>query len=49
VPGLIDSRCHPESSKADLRQFAAAVVHGATYVCPDVHEITNVLGLKGVE
>ncbi len=50
VPGLIDSHMHVESSMVDLRSLAAGVlVHGTTTICPDIHEMTNVFGLKAVE
>jgi len=50
VPGLIDSHMHVESSMVDLCSFAAGILpHGTTTICPDIHEITNVLGLKAVE
>lgn len=49
-PGLIDSHMHVESSMVALRSFAAGVLlHGTTTICPDIHEMTNVLGMKGVE
>jgi adenine deaminase len=48
-PGLIDSHMHVESSMVDLRSFSAGVVpHGTTTICPDIHEITNVLGMDAV-
>ncbi|MBU0970823.1 MAG: amidohydrolase family protein, partial [Proteobacteria bacterium] len=48
-PGLIDSHMHVESSMVDLRSFAAGVLpHGTTTICPDIHEITNVLGMDAV-
>ncbi len=50
IPGLIDSHMHVESSMVDLCSFAAGVlVHGTTTICPDNHEMTNVLGLRAVE
>ncbi|MCP4117992.1 MAG: adenine deaminase [Desulfobacteraceae bacterium] len=50
APGLIDSHMHVESSMVDLRSFAAGVLaHGTTTICPDNHEMTNVLGLRAVE
>ena len=50
VPGFIDSHMHVESSMVDLRSFAAGILpSGTTTICPDNHEITNVLGLRGVE
>lgn len=50
VPGFIDSHMHVESSMVDLRSFVAGIVpHGTTTICPDIHEMTNVLGLKAVE
>jgi adenine deaminase len=50
VPGLIDSHMHIESSMVDPRSFVAGILpHGVTTICPDNHEITNVLGLRAVE
>ncbi len=50
VPGLIDSHVHIESSMVDPRNFIAGILpHGTTTICPDNHEIVNVLGLKAVE
>ncbi len=50
IPGLIDSHMHVESSMIDLVSFAAGILpHGTTTICPDNHEMTNVLGLKAVE
>ncbi len=50
VPGFIDSHMHVESAMVDLPSFAAGVLpHGTTTICPDIHEITNVLGLRAVE
>jgi adenine deaminase len=49
-PGLIDSHMHVESSMVDLRSFAAGVLpHGTTTICPDIHELTNVLGMDAVK
>ena len=49
-PGLIDSHMHVESSMVDLPSFAAGVLpHGTTTICPDIHEITNVLGMRALE
>jgi len=49
-PGLIDSHMHVESSMVDLRSFAKGVLpHGTTTICPDIHEITNVLGMDAVK
>ncbi|MEH0021146.1 MAG: adenine deaminase C-terminal domain-containing protein [Desulfobacter sp.] len=49
-PGLIDSHMHVESSMVDLPAFAAGVLpHGTTTICPDIHEITNVLGMDALE
>ncbi len=49
-PGLIDSHMHVESSMVDLRSFAAGVLpHGTTTICPDIHEVTNVLGMDAVK
>ena len=48
-PGLIDGHVHIESSMVTIPEFARAVLpHGTTSVVIDPHEITNVLGLKGV-
>ncbi|MCG8615975.1 MAG: adenine deaminase, partial [Desulfobacterales bacterium] len=48
-PGLIDSHMHVESSMVDLPAFAAGVLpHGTTTICPDIHEITNVLGMDAL-
>ena len=50
VPGFIDGHMHIESSMIDPRSFACGVLpHGVTTICPDNHEITNVLGLKAVK
>lgn len=50
VPGFIDSHMHVESSMVDLCSFATGVLpHGTTTICPDIHEITNVFGLRAVE
>lgn len=49
-PGLIDSHMHVESTMVDLPSFAAGVLtQGTTTICPDIHELTNVLGMKGVD
>ncbi len=49
-PGLIDSHMHVESSMVDLRSFGAGVLpHGTTTICPDIHEMTNVLGMDAVK
>ncbi len=48
-PGLIDSHMHVESSMVDLRSFAAGVLPcGTTTICPDIHELTNVLGMDAI-
>ena len=50
VPGFIDGHMHIESSMLDPRNFACGVLpNGVTTICPDNHEITNVLGLKAVK
>ena len=50
LPGLIDSHMHVESSMVAPESFAAAVLpQGTTTICPDIHEMTNVLGMKAVE
>lgn len=50
LPGLIDSHIHIESSMLSPSNFArGAVVHGTVATVSDPHEISNVLGIKGVE
>jgi adenine deaminase len=50
VPGFIDAHLHIESSMTSPREFARAVLpKGTTTVIADPHEITNVLGLAGLE
>lgn len=49
-PGFIDAHIHLESSLVTPLEFAKAVLpHGTTTVITDPHEITNVLGLKGID
>jgi len=49
-PGLIDSHMHVESSMVDLPAFAAGVLaQGTTTICPDIHELSNVLGMGAVD
>jgi adenine deaminase len=50
VPGFIDGHVHVESAMVTVTQFAKAVLtHGTTTVFIDPHEVTNVLGMKGVQ
>jgi len=50
LPGLIDAHVHIESSMLVPAEFARlAVVHGTTATVSDPHEISNVLGLEGVD
>ena len=50
LPGFIDAHIHLESSMVTPAEFARAVVaHGTTTVITDPHEITNVMGIDGVE
>lgn len=50
LPGFIDAHIHLESSMVTPAEFAKAVVaHGTTTVITDPHEITNVIGIDGVE
>lgn len=50
LPGFIDAHIHLESSMVIPAEFAKAVVaHGTTTVITDPHEITNVMGIDGVE
>lgn len=49
-PGFIDTHIHVESSMVTVREYAKCVVpHGTTTIYMDPHEITNVLGIKGME
>lgn len=49
LPGFIDSHIHIESSMLIPAEYArAAVGHGTTAVIADPHEISNVLGLRGI-
>ena len=49
-PSLIDPHIHIESSMLTPEGFAEAIVpHGTGSVVSDPHEITNVLGLQGIE
>ena len=50
LPGFIDAHIHLESSMVTPAEFAKAVVaHGTTTLITDPHEITNVMGIDGVE
>ncbi|MEM2964123.1 MAG: adenine deaminase [Candidatus Bathyarchaeia archaeon] len=50
VPGFIDSHTHVEMSFLTLREFGkTALKHGTTCVIEELHEIANVLGLRGVK
>lgn len=50
LPGFIDAHIPLESSMVTPAEFAKAVVaHGTTTVITDPHEITNVMGIDGVE
>ncbi len=50
VPGFIDAHLHIESSMLSTREFARAVLpRGTTTIIADPHEITNVLGLQGLD
>ena len=49
APGLIDGHFHLESSMLHVDQYARAVVpHGTLAGVTDLHEVTNVAGLKGM-
>ena len=49
-PGFIDSHIHLESSLVTPSEFVRAVVpHGTTTVITDPHEITNVMGINGID
>jgi adenine deaminase len=50
VPGFIDSHVHIESTMMVPEQFEATVLpHGTTSAILDPHEITNVLGVRGLK
>lgn len=50
APGFLDGHCHIESSQITVTQFARAVLPlGTTGGFFDAHEITNVLGLRGLK
>ena len=49
LPGLINGHVHIESSLLNIGQYARAVVaHGTTGLVTDLHEITNVCGVEGI-
>ncbi|MBQ4075295.1 MAG: adenine deaminase [Clostridia bacterium] len=49
-PGFIDAHIHLESSLVTPWEFSKAVLpHGTTTVITDPHEITNVMGLQGID
>src|ERR671915_2609215 len=49
APDFLDGHCHIESSQLTVTQFARAVLPlGTTGGFFDAHEITNVLGLRGL-
>jgi adenine deaminase len=50
APGLIDGHTHVESSMLHPARYAEAVVpRGTTTAITDLHEITNVCGIDGIE
>lgn len=50
APSFINGHCHLESSMLHPINYAKAVVpKGVSSVVSDLHEITNVAGLKGIE
>src|SRR3990172_8171781 len=49
-PGLIDGHVHFESSMVTLTQFVKqSLLHGTTGMVIDMHEIANILGVKGIK
>lgn len=49
-PGLYDAHVHIESSMVSVSEFAATVVpRGTIGVFTDTHEISNVMGIRGIE
>ncbi|MCX7785384.1 MAG: adenine deaminase [candidate division WOR-3 bacterium] len=50
LPGFIDAHLHIESSLLSLSEFARLLlISGTTTIVADPHEITNVLGTKGID
>jgi len=50
APGFIDAHVHIESSMVGVSGYARAVLpHGVTTVVTDFHEISNVMGIRGIE
>lgn len=50
LPGLIDGHIHIESSLLAVNEFARLLLlNGTTTIIADPHEITNVLGTKGID
>jgi adenine deaminase len=50
VPSFIDAHVHIESSMVGISEYARAVLpHGVTTVVTDFHELSNVLGIQGIE
>ncbi|SDR63306.1 Adenine deaminase [Rhizobiales bacterium GAS191] len=50
APGFIDTHCHVESSLVSPAEFDRCVLpHGVTTAIWDPHEISNVLGLAGLD
>ncbi|MCE5221222.1 MAG: adenine deaminase [Clostridium sp.] len=48
-PGLIDSHCHIESSLVTPTEYSkVALLNGITSVIADPHEISNVMGIDGI-
>jgi adenine deaminase len=49
-PGLIDGHVHFESSMVTLTQFARlSLLHGTAGIVIDMHEIANILGVRGIK
>lgn len=50
VPGFIDPHIHIETSSVTVTEFAKSIVpKGVTMVIEDPHEISNVLGVRGID
>lgn len=50
TPGFIDGHIHPESTSLAIRSFAELVLkHGTTVIMTDLHEISVVAGIEGIE
>ncbi len=50
LPGFINGHTHVESSMLDIKQYASVVIpRGTLGVVTDLHEVANVIGIRGIE